>query len=167
MGQCRTLLSGVYSGARDRDRREREGTSALRVSQQKSRRAQSRQKGCLQGALKPLSWAAATLHSPPPTPTRGPCPGSQVPTASPTCSDLTLPIQTLAPSANTNRETYLHCLTKVNSPAHAWSLPSPTKVRLLGQRYVQGDFFQGLFPAGKTSRFRKFQWNSFLISVET
>lgn len=61
------------------------------------------------------------------------CSSSSGPTTAPDlrlaahCSRLTLPTQTLTPSANTNKATYLHCLTKVNSPVRAQALPSPSR----------------------------------------
>lgn len=88
----------------------------------------------------PLSWTVAAPASSPLAPMEDP---DLVP-APPTCSGLALPTQTLAPSANTNRTTYLHCLTKVNSPTYAQSLPSPQRA-VAGPKVCTGIFFRNYF----------------------
>lgn len=81
------------------------------------------------------------------------------------CSRLTLPTQTLTPSANTNKATYLHCLTKVNSPVRAQALPSPSRSSCWAKGMHGVIFFGDLFPPGRTSGFKWFQLSRSLIVI--
>lgn len=81
------------------------------------------------------------------------------------CSRLTLPTQTLTPSANTNKATYLHCLTKVNSPVRAQALPSPSRSGCWAKGMHGVIFFGDLFPPGRISGFKWFQLSRSLIVI--
>ena len=81
------------------------------------------------------------------------------------CSRLTLPAPTLTPCANTNKATYLHCLTKVNSPVRAQALPSPSRSSCWAKGMHGVIFFGDLFPPGRTSGFKWFQLSRSLIVI--
>ena len=98
----------------------RDGGRAETAETEQPGRAEGGQGG--EAGVEPGLWAGLQLL----LPSSGPTTAPDLRLAA-HCSRLTLPTQTLTPSANTNKATYLHCLTKVNSPVRAQALPSPSR----------------------------------------
>lgn len=105
-------------------------------------------------------WAGLQLLLPSPGPSAAP----DLRLAS-HCSRLTVPTQTLTPSVNTNKATYLYCLTKVNSPSRAQALPSPSRSGCWAKGMHGVIFFGDLFPPGRTSGFKWFRLSRSLIVI--